>query len=80
LSYSINIANIYIRDANKSDDKLHVKAYYILRHAIYTHIASRQFPILKESYKPTSRYKGAITRDSVLKQVIITNIIYIQYI
>jgi hypothetical protein len=52
----------------------------MLRHAIYTHIASRQFPILGESYKPTGGYKGAITRDSVLKQVIITNAVYVQHV
>jgi hypothetical protein len=61
LSYSINIADIYIRDVNKSGNKLYIKAYYILRYAIYIYIALRQFLILKESYKPTSGYKGAIT-------------------
>ena len=67
MSYNINVANIRIRDTNKSSDKLYIEAYYILRHAIYTHIALRQFLILRESYKSTSKYKGAITRDSVLK-------------
>jgi hypothetical protein len=77
LSYSINIADICIGDANKSGDRLYIKAYYILRHAIYIYIALGQFPILRESYKPTGGYKGAIARDSVLKQVIITNVVYV---
>jgi hypothetical protein len=77
LSYSINIADICIGDANRSGDRLHVKAYYILRYAIYIYIALRQFPILRESYKPTGGYKEAITRDSVLKQVIIANVVYV---
>jgi hypothetical protein len=77
LSYGINIAKIRIRDTNKSGNRLYIKAYYILRHTIYVYIALRQFLILRESYKPTSGYKEAITRDSVLKQVIITNIVYI---
>jgi hypothetical protein len=77
LSYGVNIANIRIGDANRSGDKLHVEAYYMLRYAIHVHIASRQFPILRESYKPTGGYKGAIARDSVLKQVIIANVAYV---
>jgi hypothetical protein len=67
LSYNINIADICIRDTNRSSNKLYIKAYYMLWHAIYTYITLRQFLILKESYKSTNRYKGAITRDSVLK-------------
>jgi hypothetical protein len=80
LSYSVNIADIRIGDANRSGDRLYIKAYYILRHAIYAHIALGQFPILGESYKPTSGYKGAITRDGVLKQVIIANVVYVQHV
>jgi hypothetical protein len=77
LSYGVNMADIRIGDANRSGDRLYVEAYYILRHAIYAYIASGQFPILGESYKPTGGYKGAIARDSVLKQVIIANIAYV---
>jgi hypothetical protein len=73
----MNMADIRIGDANRSGDRLYIEAYYILRHAIHAHIASRQFLILRESYKLTGGYKGAITRDSVLKQVIITNIVYV---
>jgi hypothetical protein len=67
LSYDINIADIRIGDVNKSGDRLYIEAYYILRHAIYVYITLRQFLILRESYKPTGGYKGAITRDNVLK-------------
>jgi hypothetical protein len=77
LSYGINMADIRIGDANRSGDRLYIEAYYMLRHAIYVHIASRQFLILGESYKPTGGYKGAIARDSVLKQVIIANVAYV---
>jgi hypothetical protein len=77
LSYGINIADIRIRDANRSGNRLYVKAYYMLRHAIHVYITSRQFLILRESYKPTGGYKGAIARDSVLKQVIIANVVYV---
>jgi hypothetical protein len=52
----------------------------MLRYAIHAHIASGQLPILGESHKPTSGYKGAITRNSVLKQVIIANAAYVQYV
>ena len=77
MSYSINIAEICIRDVNKSGNRLYIKAYYILRHAIYIYITLKQFLILKESYKSTSGYKEAIARNSVLKQVIIANVLYI---
>jgi hypothetical protein len=77
LSYGVNMADIRIGDANRSGDRLYIEAYYMLRHAIYVYIALRQFPILGESYKPTGGYKGAIARDSVLKQVIIANVVYV---
>jgi hypothetical protein len=73
----MNIADIRIGDANRSGNRLYVEAYYMLRHAIHAHMASGQFPILGESYKPTGGYKGAIARDGVLKQVIIANVVYV---
>jgi hypothetical protein len=63
---------------NKNGDKLHIKVYYTLRYAIYVYMVSGQLPRLGESEKPTRGYKTAIARNSVLKQVIITNIEYIQ--
>jgi hypothetical protein len=49
----------------------------MLRYAIHAYIALNYLLILREFYKPTSGYKGAIARNGVLKQVIITNAIYV---
>jgi hypothetical protein len=65
-------------DANGNGDRLHVEAYYGLRCAIHAHMASGQLPILGESERPTSGYETAITRDGVLKQVILANIEYVK--
>jgi hypothetical protein len=47
LSYSINIANICIRDTNKSNNKLYIKAYYILYIKAYYILYIKAYYILR---------------------------------
>jgi len=65
-------------DTDVFGNPLHVKAYHRLRHDIYAHIQSGLLPILGESPVPRGGYEGAIARDGVLKQVILSNSEYVK--
>jgi len=76
--FNIDLSDLQTGELDDSGNRLHVKAYHYLHHAIKAHIESRELPILCESTIPRGGYDAVMSRNGALSNVIRENYAFVQ--